>query len=242
MDNEKDNLPLFDGQEPPRQTPQPPPVEDESAPVPEFPAGFEEEIHEAPAAAAPAMQASDGQNRAGLHLQFSEVAGEGSFGGYLRELRRRNNLSIAQIVEETRIKTEYLEALEAEDYGRLPQPVYVLGYVRKLCNLYHVPADRVNSLTADLRERLEYELPEDISKSVVDRAVSEENERKLRQLMIFFSAGAVLIVAMLAVGGVLLFNNLRRQTPSVQGPVFEPSALVELQGRPRLSVTELNVP
>lgn len=85
----------------------------------------------------------------------------------------------------------------------------MLGYVRKLCTLYHVDAKRADEITCGLRALLEYEIPEDISKSVIDHEISEENERKIRQLILIMVAAVVLVVLVLVAGGVLLLAGLR---------------------------------
>ena len=194
-----------------------------------------EEIREVPpdphAAAEPAP---------GLRPQFSDVAGEESFGQYLKALRLRNNFTIDEIAEETKIRPDYLTALEAEDFGSLPQPVYVLGYVRKLCTLYHVDAKRADEITCGLRALLEYEIPEDISKSVIDHEISEENERKIRQLILIMVAAVVLVVLVLVAGGVLLLAGLRGAShPADSATAFNESRLIELQGTPKVDITEL---
>ena len=75
-------------------------------PVPDF----EEEIREVP-------PAENTPPPPGLQPRISDIEGEESFGQYLRALRERNHFTIAQIADETKIKSDYLEALENEDYG-----------------------------------------------------------------------------------------------------------------------------
>lgn len=141
-----------------------------------------------------------------------------SYGKYLKELRLLNHFTMEQIAEETKIRSTYLEALESEDLDSLPPLTYILGYVRKLCALYRIPSERADELTAELRGELEYELPEDMEKSIVDHEVSEENERKLRQLTIVFCGGAALIVALLIAGGILLWTGLRNRAAVASAP------------------------
>ena len=216
---DKDALELF-GEEP-EQTGEMPPLPD-----------FEEEIREVPPAERTAPPP-------GLQPRISDVEGEQSFGQYLRALRERNHFTIAQIADETKIKSDYLEALENEDYGCLPQPVYVLGYVRKLCSLYHVSPERADQITAELRDRLEYEVPEDITKTVIDHEVSEENERKIRQLILILAAGALLIAVLLVAGGILILTGLRSSAEPVAPSRFAESQLIEIQDTPKLIITEL---
>ena len=109
---------------------------------------------------------------------FCRVAGDGSFGSCLAELRQRHNYTIRQLAEETKIREIYLEALEAEDYRNLPQLVYVMGYIRKLCALYGVGKEDADALTAGLRERLQYELPEDMLVDLQPKPKLEVQELK----------------------------------------------------------------
>ncbi len=234
MENqEKDSLDLFDNAEAkPRETeaaPSPAEVVDVQA----EPAAVDEELREVP------KDLDSGFVAPGLHPRISDIAEAGSFGHYLRELRLRNNFTIEQIADETKIRSTYLEALEAEDYSSLPQPVYVLGYVRKLCNLYRVDRERADEITATLREQLEYEIPEDITKTVIDHEVSEENERKIRQLAMILAAGGVLVVIVIVLGAVLLLAGLRSTAERSGSPVFDETQLIELQGRPQLETSEL---
>ncbi len=197
-------------------------------PVPDF----EEEIREVP-------PAENTPPPPGLQPRISDIEGEESFGQYLRALRERNHFTIAEIANETKIKSDYLTALENEDYGSLPQPVYVLGYVRKLCSLYHVSPERADQITAELRDRLEYEVPEDITKTVIDHEVSEENERKIRQLILILAASALLVAVVLVAGGILILAGLRSSGSSPKEPRFTESQAVEVQDAPKLIITEL---
>lgn len=168
------------------------------------------------------------------------IAGDGSFGECLAELRHRHNLTIRQLAEETKIRETYLEALEAEDYKNLPQLVYVMGYIRKLCNLYGVSREDADALTAGLRERLQYELPEDITKTVVDREGSEEDERKQRQLLLLIVGVLVLLVVALLVVGILVLAGLRGgSSVEVSGMPFDESRLIDLQPEPQIELQEL---
>ncbi len=172
-------------------------------------------------------------------IDVRDVGGGRSFGQYLRELRERNHLSVDEIAETTRISRNYVEALEAEDFDRLPPLAYVLAYVKTLCALYQVPAERIAEVTAELREHLSPELPEDISKSVIDREESEEDIRRIRQLTVILAAAAVLLVVVLAVGGVLIWAGIRRASaPPAVEPVDQ-VRLVEIQGMPQLEPTRL---
>ena len=168
------------------------------------------------------------------------VPEDGSFGATLTELRTRHNFTIRKLAEETKIRESYLEALEAEDYDKLPQLVYVLGYIRKLCTLYGVSREDADALTAGLRERLRYELPEDLDKHTADRERSEEDEHRERQLLFLISGAVALVVLALIVVGVLIVLAVRNHGSKIEpGVPFNESLLVDLQPKPVLQVQEL---
>lgn len=53
-----------------------------------------------------------------------------TLGETLRQARLDKSVSVAEAARDTRIRRSYLEALEAEDYGPLPPPVYTRGFLR----------------------------------------------------------------------------------------------------------------
>ena len=104
---------------------------------------------------------------------------------------------------------------------------------------YHVSPERADQITAELRDRLEYEVPEDITKTVIDHEVSEENERKIRQLILILAASALLVAVVLVAGGILILAGLRSSGSSPEEPRFTESQAVEVQDAPKLIITEL---
>lgn len=142
----------------------------------------------------------------------------GSLGQTLAELRHRSRMELADVADETRIKQSYLEALENDVFSELPQMVYVLAYVKKLCDVYGVSSDDAEELISDLREQLAYEIPEDIDKSVICREQDEETRRKLQQISVALIAGAALIVLLLVIGGTTLILRSQSRRKSAEPP------------------------
>lgn len=62
-------------------------------------------------------------------------------GDALKEARRRAGLDIRTVEERTKIRTRYLRALEAEEWGALPGHAYVKGFLRTYANLLGLDAD-----------------------------------------------------------------------------------------------------
>jgi cytoskeleton protein RodZ len=63
------------------------------------------------------------------------MAGMSTVGEQLRLARERQQLSVSQVSDLTKIKTEHVRALEAGDYSVFPAPVYVRGFVRSYARL-----------------------------------------------------------------------------------------------------------
>ncbi len=61
-----------------------------------------------------------------MHGETAEV----SFGGYLRAIREQRGISIQDVSEWTKIPVYLLRSLEGEALERLPEPVYVKGFIR----------------------------------------------------------------------------------------------------------------
>jgi|BEDMetMinimDraft_2_1075160.scaffolds.fasta_scaffold01501_2 transcriptional regulator with XRE-family HTH domain len=55
----------------------------------------------------------------------------GTIGEILKKAREDKNLSLEDVETATKIKREYLKALEQENFEKIPAPVYVRGYLRQ---------------------------------------------------------------------------------------------------------------
>ena len=180
-----------------------------------------------------------------------ELPQASSLGASLAELRRRRGMSLAEAAAESRIKQHYIEALEADDLADLPQLVYVIGFVKRLCVIYGASAQDAETLVADLPEQIDYEIPEDIRKSVICREQDEANHRRLRNLTVALVAGVVLILAALILGGAVLVLRLRNggAKPAAAEPEIATQApapvtvdeamLMSYHERPKLNVSRI---
>ncbi len=75
----------------------------------------------------------------GNRVQRSTVG----LGPALRKARRARGLTVDEASRDTRIRAEFIEALEDEDYERLLGDVHVRGCLRSYATYLGVPADRV---------------------------------------------------------------------------------------------------
>jgi curved DNA-binding protein CbpA len=88
----------------------------------------------APAAPAPAtlapLPAPDP-----VKTEIETAKEDSTAGARFRSLREKQGVSLAEIADKTRINIVYLEYIEANRYGALPAPVYVLGYLKQYAKI-----------------------------------------------------------------------------------------------------------
>ncbi len=70
----------------------------------------------------------------------------GELGDLLRRTREEKGLSLDQVMEATRIRKEFLQALEEEDFDRLPAAVYVKGFLRNYATFLGLDPEEILSL------------------------------------------------------------------------------------------------
>ena len=61
-------------------------------------------------------------------------------GDLLRQAREDKNLSLADVEEEIKIRSRYLEALETEEFDILPGNVYLFGFLRSYASFLGLDA------------------------------------------------------------------------------------------------------
>lgn len=165
----------------------------------------------------------------------TDAGGARSCGEFLRMQREKLNLTREDVFEALKLKPEVIGALEEEDFSRLPEPVYVIAYVKRLCRFYNVNNALAREFLDDLRSRIDFDVPENVAQSVKGSDVSEENIRRIRNLAL---AAVLMLLLLIGSGVAVVVMNLRRSGTSAQ-PKFSENILVDLQPRPELRVTEL---
>lgn len=66
-----------------------------------------------------------------------------TLGEKLKKIREKSGISLAEISSKTKVKQEYLEKIEANDYGNLPFDVYVKGFLRSYSNYLDLNSKKV---------------------------------------------------------------------------------------------------
>lgn len=169
-----------------------------------------------------------------------DSGGAQSCGAFLKLQRERLNYSPETVFRETKIKPEIIAALENEDFSALPQPVYVIAYVKRLCRFYNVNNALAREFLDRLRESIVFDVPEDLSRSVKGSDTGEDNLRRVRSLAL--AAVSVILLLMLLTGIVVTVAvlNLRRSGQRMENKKeFSENTLLELQQKPKLRITEL---
>jgi len=107
-------------------------------------------------------------------------------GKVLRSEREKRGLSYSHISQQTRLRKVFLEALENEEWDRLPPPVFVRGFLRSYAAALGMDEDRVLSL---------YSAPEtaNLSPPRPLEGVGETAARRTKPLLI--AVGLVLTAA-----------------------------------------------
>ena len=96
-------------------------------------------------------------------------------GAYIRRLRSEKNISADEMAAKMYLRLNVIEALEQDDHDKLPEPIYVYGYLQHYAKILDVPADKLVAMykkdTAEPREQAA-ETP----RQVADRLVEPETK------------------------------------------------------------------
>jgi hypothetical protein len=119
-------------------------------------------------------------------------------GNSLREARLRQQLDFPELEQQTKIRSKYLKALEAEEFDVLPAPTYVKGFLRNYADALGLEGqlyvDEYNSrfVTGDedvpLRPRDYQRRPQTLGPRFETRAV-------------LLAVGGIAVIAALVIGG-----------------------------------------
>lgn len=154
----------------------------------------------------------------------------------LEEARSRMGISPEAVEEITKIRAIYITALEQGKFEELPQTVYTLAYLRRLCELYGLSDAEEELVTAPWSD-IQCETPDSYSGTVYSDETGE-NRRIIRRLeVMIFSVIAILVLGLI-VFGVILLVSLFRGNDEDTNSAFNEAEIVQIQGRETLKVKE----
>jgi cytoskeleton protein RodZ len=76
-------------------------------------------------------------------------SGEASIGKLLSQARQVKGLTTAEVADKLKLTSRQIEALEAEEYDKLPAAVFVRGFIRNYARLVGLDADRLIEAMGD---------------------------------------------------------------------------------------------
>lgn len=184
-------------------------------------------------------------------LSKSKAPLEISFGPSLREMRESRGISLNEVAEQTKIRKDYIEALEQEDFKRLPPAVFVCGYVRKICELYEVPREVNDGIIRQLKTHADYGLGEDGIEQIIeaDHEVHSDADQRTRRILMVSGMALLVLAGVIVVIVALSLSGRENPPPSVTpggGPpvvsAFNPDLLKELNPPQVVRMSELPIP
>lgn len=130
-------------------------------------------------------------------------------GSLLRQAREQRGLSLADVEEQTKIRSKYLEALENENFDKLPGQVYVRGFLKTYARFLDLDAN-------DLLARYDNAFVGMVANEI--NLEDTQPEAKSRFIGHRWAAGAVVVALalMLMVGVSLLRGDHDQATPGGQ--------------------------
>jgi cytoskeletal protein RodZ len=122
-------------------------------------------------------------------------------GEQLRQAREKAQLSTADVAEQTKIRRDHVEALEAGDFNVFAAPVYIRGFVRSYANIVKL---NVPAILADLDRELgktekfaEHPRLTGQSKGLLDFIMLQLSKINWRVALPLFVTALVLLVSLL---------------------------------------------
>lgn len=141
-----------------------------------------------------------------------------TLGEYLASVRDNLGLSVAEVVESSGICDKYLLYLEAGQYQHLPPDVYILGFLKKLSELYAIPAE-----TLLQQYKKERGIVNQVANNLLTSATGWRawvSKLIVTPKLITLAAGIGLVV--IAMGYLVFQVSAINRTPSIK--IFEPSS------------------
>ena len=136
----------------------------------------------------------------------------GGPGAYLRKARKDANMTVEKVATALLLHTAIVEALEADEYDRLPAPTFVRGYLRGYARVLGLPSRSV----LEMYDRQGFEPPP------LAPEVTESKQAHTSDAVVRLATYAVAAVLVLLVG--LWWNSQENGGFGISGDLFDWSA------------------
>lgn len=130
-----------------------------------------------------------GQSHNCYHNPATRGACVSDIGDILRSARLNKNLNVLDVSKATRIKPSYLEALEQGEYGLLPGPAYVTGFLKNYASFLGLHPDDVVQEYHTLRPAAQPAV------RPATRVLASGHERQMRSRVLLALSAVVLLFA-----------------------------------------------
>lgn len=144
----------------------------------------------------------------------------------LRQAREAQHLTIEQVAEITKIRTDHLRALEEGDFNAFSAPVYIRGFVRTYAGVLKLDvAGTIKDLDAELGQTKKFAEPPSLSgepKSWLDVVMLQLSKIDWRKGVL---AVALVLGAAMLVGAALWWRHYRTANPlaGVKPALYQPT-------------------
>ena len=136
---------------------------------------------------------------------------DATLGKLLAEARTLANHTIRSASAETRIRSDYIEALENDKPDTLPNQVFLRAYVRALIQLYGLDAQSAKRIEEKLSDyEPETEVPEKLIEDIGRGGQISEAEARRVKLMLIYGSIILFLLISLVVTSVIGVNIRRR--------------------------------
>lgn len=150
-----------------------------------------------------------------------------SLGQMFAAVRNARGMTLEEVAAATRIRTEYLVELESDMLLKTLPPVYVSAYVRKLIEVYDLPAEDGDLLLEKMHgaaPKNTEELPDKLIESVNEGALvnEDENKRIRKYTIVIFIVIGFIAAALLWLVVLVIVHYVRTPDPA---PAHDPAAV-----------------
>ena len=145
----------------------------------------------------------------------------------LRAARETKRLTVQQVADATKIRTDHIRALEEGDFNRFPAPIYIRGSVKNYAMMLKLDMPKILAdLDAELKGTEKYAEPPPLveqSKSPLDHVMFLLS--KVNVKVALAGAGLLVIVLVLALAGWTWRHSGKNQpAPSLPPAVYQSSS------------------
>ena len=165
---------------------------------------------------------------------FDAMADDSSYqrsrcGGALRQARETQGLSVQEVASKLRLGLKQIDAIEADQFEKLPEPTIVRGFIRNYAKLLKMnPEPLLDAYTVIVPSKMQYEMT---VKPTSNMLVTSSDKPKSSN---YIWAG---LLALLALGAWLFYQNY-----IAKPNLTKPSTSIESASKEALELPEVALP